>query len=367
MSIVLDGANGITYPNNSTQNIAYPVAATFGFKNRIINGAMMIDQRNAGGSVTPSGGGGVYTVDRWVGYGSQNSKFTVQQNAGSVTPPAGFVNYLGSTSSSAYTVGSSETFVVQQFIEGYNIADLGWGTADAKTVTLSFWARSSLTGTFGGALLNNAQNRSYTFSYTISSANTWTFFTITIPGDTSGTWLTTNGIGIRVTFSLGSGSTVSGTAGSWSGNQYFSSTGAVSVVGTNGATFYLTGVQLEVGSSATSFDYREYGRELILCQRYCQVIGNGSMGRWNSTSGFENGVLFKTTMRTSPAVAAYSTTPNLYNIGVASTTASGYSVTINGASPTGAMLVGSINAWGSASAGAFFAMASDSMLFTAEL
>jgi hypothetical protein len=244
-----------------------------GFKNRLINGAMVIDQRNAGASVTNIAGY-VYCLDRWVLGASQASKFTAQQNAGSVTPPEGFRNYLGATSSSAYTVGASEQFWVSQRIEGFNTADLMWGTASAKTVTLSFWVRSSLTGTFGGAINNSDFNRSYPFSYTISSANTWEQKTVTIAGDTTGTWLTTNGIGMLVNFSIGTGATSSGTAGAWAAGFFASATGAVSVVGTNGATFYITGVQLEKGSTATSFDYRPYGTELVLCQRYYQTVNN---------------------------------------------------------------------------------------------
>lgn len=245
-----------------------------GFKNRIINGAMVIDQRNAGASVTPTTNV-TYTLDRWVAFLSQSSKYSVQQNAAAVTPPTGFKNYLGVTSLSAYTVGA-EVFAIAQGIEGFNVADLGWGAAGASTVTLSFWVRSSLTGTFGGAIKNNAEDRAYPFSYTISSANTWEYKTITIPGDTSGTWLTTNGAGIRLVFGLGVGSTLSGTAGAWAAGNLFSVTGAVSVVGTNGATFYITGVQLEKGSTATSFDYRPYGTELLLCQRYFYKSGGAA-------------------------------------------------------------------------------------------
>ena len=245
-----------------------------GFKNRIINGAMVIDQRNAGASVSTSSGSGIYTVDRWMTNYTQTSKYTAQQNAGSVTPPVGFNNYLGITSSSAYSVVASDTFTVRQYIEGYNFADLNWGTANAKTVTLSFWVRSSLTGTFGGAILNYAGTRSYPFSYTISTANTWEYKTVTIAGDTSGTWVgATNAGAVIIALSLGTGSTYSGTAGAWAGAQYYSATGATSVVGTNGATFYITGVQLEKGSTATSFDYRPYGTELALCQRYYQQDG----------------------------------------------------------------------------------------------
>ena len=278
------------------------VANTFGFKNRLINGDMRIDQRNAGASVNINNG---YSLDRWGGIVSQASKFTVQQNSASVTPPVGFINYLGVVSSSAYTVGSSEVFVIKQAIEGLNISDLAWGTANAATVTLSFWVRSSLTGTFGGALRNSAGNRSYPFSYTINSANTWEKETITIAGDTSGTWLTTNGIGIELDFSMGTGATLSGTAGAWAGANYTSATGATSVVGTSGATFYLTGVQLEKGSTATSFDYRPYGTELSLCQRYLPAfLSDGGLiqapGYMANTTAGNFMVTFPVTARVSP-------------------------------------------------------------------
>ena len=257
-------------------------------KNRIINGAMLINQRNYNGNPTTSG---TYTLDRWVFDLSQASKFSVSQNAGSVTPPVGFANYMGITSLSAYTVGAGETFRMNQYIEGFNFYDLSWGTANAKTVTLSAWVYSSLTGTFGGALTNDAGTRSYPFTYTISSANTWTQVSITIAGDTSGSWVgATNAMALRVKFSLGTGSTSSGTAGAWASADYSSATGAVSVVGTSGATFYITGVQLEVGSSATGYEYRQYGQEIALCQRYYSQLGGENSndiisGAYNTIGG----------------------------------------------------------------------------------
>ena len=279
--VIESTTTGFRFPDTSTQNTA---ATGFGFKNRIINGAMVIDQRNAGASVTPING--QYTLDRWQFQLSQASKFTAQQNAGAVTPPVGFKTYLGVTSSSAYSVLTGDYFALDQYIEGFNFADMGWGTASAATVTLSFWVRSSLTGTFGGSLFNSAFNRSYPFSYTISAANTWEQKTVTIAGDTSGTWVgSTNGIGVGVTFGLGVGTTYSGTAGAWTGSGLFSATGATSVVGTSGATFYITGVQLEKGSTATAFDYRPYGTELALCQRYLPafmmagIVGAGGVVR----------------------------------------------------------------------------------------
>jgi hypothetical protein len=264
MPITISGTTGIALAGQ------FDSASTFGFKNRIINGAMVIDQRNAGASVTAVNA--VYTLDRWQSVSSAASKFSVQQNASAVTPPAGFKNYLGVTSLSAYSVGAGEVFGLLQPIEGFNTADLGFGAAGASTVTLSFWVRSSLTGTFGGSLSNSATNRSYPFTYTINAANTWEYETITIAGDTTGTWIgATNGTGLNVQFSLGTGTTLSGTAGAWAGTFYGSATGAVSVVGTSGATFYITGVQLEKGSTATTFDYRPYGTELALAQRYCEA------------------------------------------------------------------------------------------------
>lgn len=237
-----------------------------GFKNRIINGAMMIDQRNAGASITVNGGTEQYSVDRFLGYDNSSAVFTLQQSS---TAPSGFVNSLLATVTTASgTLTTTQRDVIIQKIEGSNVSDLAWGTASAATVTLSFRVRSSLTGSFGGSLMNSATDRSYPFQYTISSANTWEQKSITIAGDTTGTWLTTNGVGVQVCWSLGVGPSLTGTANTWAAAGYRNSTGSVNLVETNGATFYITGVQLEKGSTATSFDYRPYGTELALCQRY---------------------------------------------------------------------------------------------------
>ena len=272
---------------------------TVGFKNRIINGAMVIDQRNAGASVTPTANG--YTLDRWAIEISQASKLSFQQ---STVAPAGFTNSMKITSLSAYSITSGDYFIFEQRVEGFNVADLNWGSANASTITLSFRVYSSLTGTFGGALQNSASNRSYPFTYSIPTANTWTTISVTIAGDTSGSWNTTTGTGIFVFFGLGVGSTYSGTAGAWAGANYQSATGATSVVGTNGATFYITGVQLEKGSTATSFDYRPYGTELQLCQRYYQLAeGFNGYAAVSGTTMYST-MQFKTEMRTNPSVSA---------------------------------------------------------------
>jgi hypothetical protein len=255
-------------------NIAQSGSNNVTFRNKIINGGMVLDQRNAGASVSASDG--TFSVDRWKAVVTVNSKFTMQQNAGSVTAPVGFNNYLGATSSSAYAVLTGDFFCIGQQIEGFNFADMAWGTANAKTITLSFQVYSSLTGTFGGTLTNSAGNRSYPFSYTVSSANTWTSISVTVAGDTSGTWIgATNGTAVQIRFGLGAGATYSGTANAWAGTYYNQPTGTVSVVGTSGATFYITGVQLEAGTTASPFEYRQYGTELALCQRYYwQQSGN---------------------------------------------------------------------------------------------
>jgi hypothetical protein len=315
MALTLDGTNGIVSSGSITTQSAtgvifsdsssLPAASSPNvLKNRIINGAMVIDQRNAGASGTALS----YTVDRFFYDASQASKGTWQQNAGSVTPPTGFTNYLGFTSSSAYSISAGDYFIFGQYIEGYNVADLDFGKATAKTVTLSFWVRSSLTGTFGGALVNAAANRSYAFSYSIPTANTWTQISVTVAGDTTGTWLTTNNLGLMVRFGLGVGTTYSGTAGAWAATQYLSATGATSVVGTNGATWYVTGVQLEQNTSATPFERRQFGNELALCQRYFAKLQNdGSGGDCAIGFGFQTqttsslfGVNFPVTMRTEP-------------------------------------------------------------------
>jgi hypothetical protein len=318
---------GLTTALTEAQGGTGTTTGYYGFKNRIINGAMVIDQRNAGASVSATAG--VYTLDRWLIEISQTNKFTFQQNAGSVTPPAGFTNYLGITSSSAYSVVSGDYFVVEQRIEGFNTADLDFGKATAKTVTISFWVRSSLTGTFGGAIGNGAGNRSYPFTYTISAANTWEQKTVTIAGDTTGTWATNNAVGIVVYFGLGVGSTYSGTAGAWNSDLDFSATGATSVVGTNGATFYITGVQLEKGSTATSFDYRDYGSEFALCQRYFQkapIIYGGGI----SATTLGVGYVYPVSMRANPTTALLTSTPYAeYPDNVAYTASS---ATINGSS-----------------------------------
>jgi len=314
MTTIINGSSpSITFSDGSAQT-----SATRPFLNRIINGAMVISQRNGTSSATISNSTDTYYLDRYAAYTGTNANNTIQQVS---TAPAGFVNSTLITIGTGASPAAGTPNYLYQNIEGYNSADLMWGTADAKTITLSFWVRSSLTGTFSGALSNNSVNRSYPFTYTISSANTWTQASVTIAGDTTGTWLTTNGVGIRVWFDLGSGANFQGTAGAWTGSDRRAATGSVQLVATSGATFYITGVQLEVGSTATSFDYRPYGTELALCQRYfvkdlqdntnatflCGVVDI-------ATQANRCGMRFPVSMRSTPTAAIGGTSnPRVYD------------------------------------------------------
>jgi len=279
---------------------------TFGFKNRIINGAFQVSQYNGTSATTPSTD--VYVIDRFRPATSQASKLQWQQNKDSITPPAGFSTYLGASVASTATIGAGDLFGLVQIIEGLNVADLNWGTANASAVTLSFKVYSSETGSFGGAVGASAGGYSYPFTYTISSANTWTTISITIVGPTAGTWTTNNTASIQVFWGFGVGSTFgSGTASAWVASTVLAPSGAKNIMGTASATFYITGVQLEKGSTSTSFDYRPYGTELALCQRYFCLIptaaGGTLIGPWGgcySTSAGRVWYKMPVTMRAVP-------------------------------------------------------------------
>jgi hypothetical protein len=315
MTMTINGSSGLIFPDGSGQESGIG-------RNRIINGDMVISQRNGTSSVTPAAAVATYTLDRFYCYPTQASKLTIQQNAGSVTPPAGFTNYLGVTSSSSYTPLSTDAFILVQPIEGFNTADLAFGTANARTVTLSFWVRSSLTGTFGGNIQNAAETQCYPFNYTISAANTWEQKTITIAGSTTGTWNTNNTVGMYVVWDLGSGSNQKGTVNTWQSGPKYAPTGSNNLISTNGATFYITGVQLEQNTSATPFERRLYGQELANCQRYYQTFGNyeGTGVAKDTTSAFFFYQL-SSTMRASTTCVF--TCPAVDRIGVALTSTTG--------------------------------------------
>jgi hypothetical protein len=289
--------------DNSTQ--------TYGMKNRIINGDMRINQRAYGSTAISTDP--VYTLDRWRNSASGGGAFSSEQ---STIAPANFVNSLKLTVTTVdSSITSAEYYAFQQIIEGYNIADFGFGTANAKPVTLSFWVRSSLTGTYGLTVGNSDVSRTYTMMYSIPVADTWTYITLSFPGDTSGTWLTTNGIGMWLLFILADGSgRQTATTNAWKGTFGETTSAQTPWIATNGATFYITGVQLEVGSTATQFDYRPYGTELAMCQRYYFKSGANAQGNANYQAHGAGGnqssntsgnifVPFKQTMRVTPTLS----------------------------------------------------------------
>ena len=285
-----------------------------GFKNRIINGAMRIDQRSAGASVSSLNA--KYLNDRWYCTTYNTTSTAIQ----STTAPTGFNNsQLITNVTSTAPGGSNNTYTLSQAIEGYNIADLGYGTASASTVTLSFWVRSSLTGQYSVALangLNSSATRSYVANYTISAADTWEQKTITVTGPTTGTWNTTTSAGIYVNFDLGSGTDFNTTANAWQSGAYMRTTGNATFNLTTSGTFYVTGVQLEKGSTATSFDYRPYGTELALCQRYYYQItyavnsGSSIIGFSRSATQAYFNLTNPVTMRSQPTIAFTGTAPS---------------------------------------------------------
>ena len=286
VTVTLPSVSGTMLQSGTTVTEAQGGTGTttgyYGFKNRIINGAMVIDQRNAGAAVT---GASSFPVDRFFMRSVNDGAYSGQQDS---SAPAGFTKSTKITVTTAdSSLTTTQSLSIRQRVEGFNISDFGWGAAGAATVTLSFWVRSSVTGTYGGSICNGNEDRSYPFTFAISSANTWEQKSVTIAGDTSGTWAIDNSTGLNVFFSVGAGPTYSGTAGAWSGNTYYSATGAINMMATLNATFYITGVQLEKGSTATSFDYRPYGTELALCQRYLPAW-SGTSGNQDFCSAFNN-------------------------------------------------------------------------------
>ena len=305
-------ADGSATANLSSVN-GGPIA---GSRNRIINGDMRIDQRFAGTTQTALG----FSVDRWFTSGAGGTG--IYSSVRSTTAPAGFTNSLLLTVTTADTsIAASDLYYLGHSVEGFNTADLSLGTADAKSFTLSFWVRSSIAGTYAVRFANSAANRSYVAQYTINAANTFEYKTITVAGDTSGTWLTDNSLGLNILWALGAGSTWETTAGSWTAGNFVSTSAATEWVSTSGATFYITGVQLEPGSTATLFERRSYGQELALCQRYfCKTFPQGtapaqaaalagclSVGGFSGQGASLCAVTWRypATMRTTPTLTSY--------------------------------------------------------------
>jgi len=280
--------------NTASINGYTPTVSNMAGRNRIINGDMRIDQRNEGASVSNANG---FTLDRWYlmrGASSSSPVFNVQQ---STTAPSNYKNSLLVTVGTSGAPGTANYSTLVHLIEGLNVSDFGWGTAAATDITVSFWVNCSVTGTYGMSFQNNDVNRSYIATYTVNAANTWEQKTVTIPGDTSGTWLTTNGAGLRLYWDLGVGTVQSFTAGSWQAENYLGLTSGTKLSNTSGATFYITGVQLEAGSVATPFENVDYSEMLRRCQRYYEE-GGIAFANQNVISGS-----FCVSKRTTPTMA----------------------------------------------------------------
>jgi hypothetical protein len=289
-------------------NVGSVASSGLQFRNKIINGACSIDQRNNGASVTPGNETVTYIIDRFAFIRSSSTSPTLQR---STDAPAGFTNSLLFTNAGS---GTTPTYAqVFQNIEGLNVADLGWGTADAQPVAISFRVKSSLTGTFSVALRNSASNRSYVSTYVINAANTWETKTITVAGDTSGTWLKDNGIGISLVFRIG-GSGGTSTLNSWTATGDVFASGSVNVMGTANATWQITGVQLEKGTQATPFEHRPYTMEETLCKRFFE-IGRFLQNTGGSSNNFfyEFSIPFIVEKRATPSMAT--TSGNYINTG----------------------------------------------------
>ena len=289
--------------------------------NRIINGDMRIDQR--GVASTTSGTASGYTIDRWQFGGNPSAKINWQRGINSPSPSAGFPYSLVATSTSAYSAAAADIFIFYQSIEADQIGDFQWGTANAQTVTLSFWVYATKTGTFGGSLQNYAQTRSYPFSYSVPASNTWTKVAVTIPGDIGGTWVMSgnNGAAILV-FDLGSGANLRGPAGAWASASYYSVTGAQSIVATNSAQLLLTGVKLEIGSVATPYNRQSLAKSMADCQRYFQSFPNVLVYNTYAPAGYSVSVGFSIpTMRAIPTITL---TPATNIINCSGQVAAGY-------------------------------------------
>ena len=264
-------------------------------RNLIINGAQTVSQRHGTSAVTSD----QYLTDRFTSANNNHSGAWSWQQV--TDAPAGFKNSLKFTTTTAdATTATNQYSLLRYYTEGNDTAHLDFGSSDAKGITLSFYVKSSLTGTFGGSIGNNAQNRSYPFTYSISSASTWERKTVTLSGDQSGTWETGVSTGLRINFSMGTGTSYQGTAGAWNGDTDFSATGETSVLATLNATWQITGVQLEVGEQATPFEHRSYQDEYLRSARYFY--------QWKSNSGYHK-VGFGRAWSTSNCVAGVFRTP----------------------------------------------------------
>jgi hypothetical protein len=299
--------NSVIGGTTATINGFTPQASNLQPFNRIINGAMTIDQRNAGASVTGIGNN-AYITDRFSYHRAGGGVTAVFNSQQSTTAPTGYSNSAYLTATTGQTLGASggRYMVMRHAVEGFNIADV---LKNQGTVTLSFYAYVSNAGTYSLVFKNITQNSSYATTYSVTTANTWQFITVTFAINTSsGTWNYTTGTGLEIFWVLDADDDVCASSNnSWVSGAVYGASGQSHGKVTSGATFYITGVQLEAGSSASPFEHRQYGQELVLCQRYFQVYG-GQPGGGPNFQGYGVGDMnsvypFTTEMRVIPTSA----------------------------------------------------------------
>ena len=291
-----------------------------GRKNMVINGQMFINQRNSTSSYTiPPGTGGSYGgPDRWAVNEVTHGSVSVNMDGdpyggngdGSEVQEFARAFQIACVGTSG---GLSSTHNVHFFqnIEGYNIIPLGWGTPGAKSATLSFWVRSNVFGTYCVGLENNGTDRCCIREYELKPGFKWQKVILTFPPCPDGTWNTTTGIGIRLRFTLASGSQYDdGIDGQWVNSDELTTGNQVNFMSSTNNRFFITGVQLEVGKNATNFEHRSYGEELALCQRYFQkIVAYSDMvcvgpGRSNGTTNAPFSVPLTVPLRASPSLNA---------------------------------------------------------------
>ena len=298
----LSGA--ISGPMATFANLSAPQAIG---DNRIINGDMRIDQRNNGASGTAIG---VYTVDRWF-HGSGVAGKLTWGRGGPSAQPTGFPYWLGVTTTTAYTAAAADIFNVVQRIEADMISDFAFGTANAQPITLSFWAAHFFAGAFSGSISNDAGTRSYPFTYSIPTANTWVKIVVTIPGDTGGTWVSGgNGLAMYVRFDLGSGANSRGPAGAWSSSNFIGVTGTIGLVATQGGICNFTGVKLEIGSVATPFNRQSLAKSMADCERYFRWLPFNMQQSAPSAGSVMQVPLSFSAMRAAPTISLIQADPN---------------------------------------------------------
>jgi hypothetical protein len=259
-----------------------------------INGGVEVSQENGNAQIYGGAGGTTvvkYIADGWGVASAGAQSISYGAAAAGITPPPGYSSNVGVWLNVANTSpAANDQLFFRHFIEGYRIVRLAWGTANAQPISIGFWFYSQRTGMFSGAVRNSAGTRSYVFTFTVNVASTWQWNTVTIAGDTAGTWLATNGVGIEVDFTLMAGSGNQTAAGAWVAGNFIGATGTINSIsntatGASAVTGLIVLPGLELPSAARApFIMRPYDLELIACQRYLRYVGYGIWGYAETTT-----------------------------------------------------------------------------------